>query len=160
MPIAHVIGLGRSGIASARVLNQQGWQVCVSDAKQADSLFTTRKKLEQEGIDVILGWKFDLETLQFQGLSRPDRIIVSPGVPWQLPSLEAARNQGIEMMGEMELAWLSLQDKPWVGITGTNGKTTTTAMIAAIFEAAGLQAPACGNIGNSACELALRRPPH
>ena len=159
MPIAHVIGLGRSGIASARVLNQQGWQVCVSDANQANTLLETQQKLEQEGIRVILGWKFDLETLETQGLSQPDRIVVSPGVPWQLPSLEASRSQGIETMGEMELAWLTLQDKPWVGITGTNGKTTTTAMIAAIFQAAGLQAPACGNIGYSACELALTDQP-
>jgi UDP-N-acetylmuramoylalanine-D-glutamate ligase len=53
------------------------------------------------------------------------------------------------------LAWRYLKDRPWVGITGTNGKTTTTALTAAIFQAAGLNAPACGNIGYAACELAL-----
>jgi UDP-N-acetylmuramoylalanine--D-glutamate ligase len=55
----------------------------------------------------------------------------------------------------MELAWRNLNTAPWVGITGTNGKTTTTALTAAIFQAAGLNAPACGNIGYAACELAL-----
>jgi UDP-N-acetylmuramoylalanine--D-glutamate ligase len=65
---------------------------------------------------------------------------------------------GLETMGEMELAWRSLNTQPWVAITGTNGKTTTTALIAAIFQAAGLNAPACGNIGYAACELALVSP--
>ena len=56
----------------------------------------------------------------------------------------------------MELAWRHLQSIPWVGITGTNGKTTTTALVAAIFQTAGLNAPACGNIGYAACEVALQ----
>ncbi|PSN19798.1 UDP-N-acetylmuramoyl-L-alanine--D-glutamate ligase, partial [filamentous cyanobacterium CCP5] len=60
-----------------------------------------------------------------------------------------------EVIGEMELAWRYLEDRPWIGITGTNGKTTTTALTAAIFQAAGYTAPACGNIGYAACELAL-----
>jgi UDP-N-acetylmuramoylalanine--D-glutamate ligase len=89
-----------------------------------------------------------------------DLVVVSPGVPWDIPGLQHAREQGIETIGEMELAWRYLQDIPWVGITGTNGKTTTTALIAAIFEAAGFYAPAFGNIGYAACEVALaeRKP--
>ena len=75
------------------------------------------------------------------------------------PELITARNQGIETIGEMELAWRNLCDRPWLGITGTNGKTTTTALVAAIFKAAGLNAPACGNIGYAACELALSDHP-
>ena len=55
----------------------------------------------------------------------------------------------------MELAWRHLKSCPWVGITGTNGKTTTTALIAAIFQTAGFNAPACGNIGYAACDLAI-----
>ena len=64
---------------------------------------------------------------------------------------------GIETIGEMELAWRHLQDIPRVGITGTNGKTNTTALTAAIFQTAGLNAPACGNIGYAACEVALSK---
>ena len=156
MPIAHILGLGKSGVAAAQLLNRDGWQVSVSDAGQSDTLFNRRETLEADGITVALGFKFDLDALAAQGPDRPDRIVVSPGVSWQLPALEAARSQGIETLGEMELAWRYLKNTPWVGITGTNGKTTTTAMVAAIFQAAGLQAPACGNIGYSACELALK----
>ncbi|MEO0373710.1 MAG: UDP-N-acetylmuramoyl-L-alanine--D-glutamate ligase [Cyanobacteria bacterium P01_A01_bin.17] len=155
MPTAHIIGLGRSGITAARLLNKNKWQVSVSDTGQSERLSDVKQKLESEGITVALGTKFDLEVLAAAGMSRPDRIVVSPGVSWQLPSLVAAREQGVEAMGEMELAWRYLKHCPWVGITGTNGKTTTTAITAAIFQAAGLQAPACGNIGNSASELAL-----
>ena len=87
--------------------------------------------------------------------SRTHLLVVSPGVPWDSPALVAARDNGLEVIGETELAWRFLQDRPWVGITGTNGKTTTTALTAAIFQAAGFNAPACGNIGYAACELAL-----
>ncbi len=155
MPTAHIIGLGRSGITAARLLNQDKWQVSVSDTGQSEKLVDLKHELEAEGIAVALNTKFDLEEFADQGLSTPDRIVVSPGVSWQLPSLVAARDQGIETMGEMELAWRYLNHCPWVGITGTNGKTTTTAITAAIFQAAGLRAPACGNIGDSASELAL-----
>jgi UDP-N-acetylmuramoylalanine--D-glutamate ligase len=155
MPTAHIIGLGRSGITAARLLNQDGWEVSVSDTGQSEGLVDLKHQLKSEGISVALGSKFDLNSLEAEALPYPDRIVVSPGVSWQLPSLVAARAQGIETMGEMELAWRYLKHCPWVGITGTNGKTTTTAITAAIFQAAGLKAPACGNIGDSASELAL-----
>lgn len=155
MPTAHIIGLGRSGIAAARLLHREGYQVSVSDTGHSDGLLKTQQTLAAEGISVHLRQKFTLAGLDQQGINRPDQIIVSPGVPWQLPALVEARSQGIETFGELELAWRYLQQFPWVGITGTNGKTTTTAIVEAIFAAAGLNAPACGNIGYSACELAL-----
>lgn len=155
MPAVHIIGLGRSGIAAARLLRREGWQVSVGDAGHSEGLVATQKILAAEGIPVHLNLKFSLSALAELGLERPDRIVVSPGVPWQLPTLEEARSQGIETFGELELAWRYLKQYPWVGITGTNGKTTTTAIVEAIFKAAGLRAPACGNIGYSACELAL-----
>ncbi len=159
MPVAHVIGLGRSGVAAARLLKREGWQVSVSDAGCSETLADQQKLLAAEDISVELGSRFNLEALTVQPLGRPDRIVVSPGVSWQLPALAAAREQGIEMMGELELAWLHLQNCPWIGITGTNGKTTTTALVEAIFRTAGLKAPACGNIGYSACEVALANQP-
>ncbi len=76
-------------------------------------------------------------------------------MPWDAPLLVKARELGIETIGEMELAWRYLNNVPWIGITGTNGKTTTTALTGAIFQAAGLNAPACGNIGYAATEVAL-----
>ncbi|MCU0569475.1 MAG: UDP-N-acetylmuramoyl-L-alanine--D-glutamate ligase [Oculatellaceae cyanobacterium Prado106] len=150
MSHAYVIGLGKSGNAAAKLLKRQGWQVTVSDRSTPSSaLLSLQQELTAEGIDIKLGHSFEANPAIMQ------RVVVSPGVPWDLPALVQARQQGIETLGEMELAWRSLQSLPWVGITGTNGKTTTTALIAAIFQAAGLYAPACGNIGYAACELAL-----
>ncbi|MBD1930776.1 MULTISPECIES: UDP-N-acetylmuramoyl-L-alanine--D-glutamate ligase [Cyanophyceae] len=153
MPIAHIIGLGKSGIAAARLLKREGYSVTVSDRNTAESLHEQQQQLEDEGITVKLGYSLELVG------TLPQLIVVSPGVPWDAPLLVQARELGIETIGEMELAWRYLQSCPWVGITGTNGKTTTTALIAAIFQAAGFHAPACGNIGYAACELALSETP-
>jgi UDP-N-acetylmuramoylalanine--D-glutamate ligase len=154
MPSAHVIGLGKSGIAAARLLKRDGWEVTLSDRNSSESLQNWQQELKSEGIAVKLGYSFEptVETLHATSLQL---VVVSPGVPWDVPALVNARKMGIETIGEMELAWRYLQSCPWVGITGTNGKTTTTALIAAIFQAAGFNAPACGNIGYAVCELAL-----
>ena len=152
MKTAHVIGLGRSGIAAARVLARDGYDVILSDRGSAERHQADAERLKGEGITVKLNHSFVPES----GL---DLLVVSPGVPWDAAPLVKARELGIETIGEMELAWRSLKDRPWVGITGTNGKTTTTALVAAIFKAAGLNAPACGNIGYAACELALTAAP-
>ncbi len=150
MPNAHLLGLGKSGIAAARLLKREGWEVTVSDRNTSELLCQQQQKLEREGITVQLGHALELNTPNL-----PQLVVVSPGVPWDSPTLVAARKLGIETIGEMELAWWHLQSYPWVGITGTNGKTTTTALIAAIFKTAGFYAPACGNIGYAACDLAL-----
>jgi UDP-N-acetylmuramoylalanine--D-glutamate ligase len=160
MPKGEIIGLGRSGIAAARLLNKDGWDVTLVDTateeevvsrSNGNELEVSRQQLAKEGVAVKLGCSVTLEAD-----NAPDLIVVSPGVAWDIPALVAAKKQGIETIGEIELAWRYLRTVPWVGITGTNGKTTTTALIAAIFQAAGLNAPACGNIGNAACELALQ----
>jgi UDP-N-acetylmuramoylalanine--D-glutamate ligase len=145
-----VIGLGKSGIAAARLLKRTGWEVTMSDRNTSEPLRQQQQQLEREGIAVHLGYYLELDTPNLLQL-----IVVSPGVPWDSPALVAARSHGIETIGEMELAWRHLQSCPWVAITGTNGKTTTTALIAAIFQTAGFHAPACGNIGYAACDLAL-----
>jgi UDP-N-acetylmuramoylalanine--D-glutamate ligase len=160
MPTGEIIGLGRSGIAAARLLNKDGWQVTLVDSateaqiasrSNAEQLQALQQKLIQEGVTVKLNSSLTLEPNQ-----STDLIVVSPGVPWDSKILETARQLGISTIGEIELAWRYLKQIPWVGITGTNGKTTTTALIAAIFQASGLNAPACGNIGNAACELAIQ----
>jgi len=151
MPKAYVIGLGKSGIAAARLLKREGWQqVVVLDRNTCVTLRQQQQQLEREGITVKLSHSLELDRSNL-----PQIIVVSPGVPWDEPTLVAARSHSIETIGEMELAWRHLQSCPWVGITGTNGKTTTTALIAAIFQTSGFHAPACGNIGYAACELAL-----
>lgn len=150
MPKAHVIGLGKSGVAAARLLKRQGWEVVLSDHNTSSNLRTQQQELAAEQITVELGYTLDLTDSDL-----PQLIVVSPGVPWDIPLLVQARDLGIETIGEMELAWRYLQSIPWVAITGTNGKTTTTSLIASIFQTAGLNAPACGNIGYAACEVAL-----
>ncbi|MBD2607989.1 UDP-N-acetylmuramoyl-L-alanine--D-glutamate ligase [Scytonema hofmannii FACHB-248] len=159
MSKAHVIGFGKSGVAAARLLKKEDWEVVISDSANADILAsrnTSENFLHQQqelaalAITVKLGYSLDLNDADL-----PELIVVSPGVPWDIPLLVKARELGIETIGEMELAWRHLQSIPWVGITGTNGKTTTTALTAAIFQAAGFNAPACGNIGLAACEVAL-----
>ncbi|MEH2071985.1 MAG: UDP-N-acetylmuramoyl-L-alanine--D-glutamate ligase [Nostoc sp.] len=165
MSKAHVIGLGKSGVAAARLLKREGWEVELSDSASAKTLaerntsetLLQQQELAAEQIIIKLG-----QSPELNGANLPELIVVSPGVPWDIPVLNQARQLGIETIGEMELAWRHLRrpsppqaSLPWVGITGTNGKTTTTALIAAIFQAAGLNAPACGNIGYAACEVAL-----
>ncbi len=150
MPLAHVVGLGKSGIAAARLLKREGWEVVLSDRNTSCDLHKQQQELAAEQITVKLGYSLELEDSEL-----PQLIVVSPGVPWDIPVLVKARSLKIETIGEMELAWRSLQYVPWVAITGTNGKTTTTSLIAAIFRTAGLNAPACGNIGYAACEVAL-----
>ncbi len=158
MPHALVIGLGKSGVAAAKLLHQSGWDVQVSDRGDSPLLQQQQQQLAKDHIPVFLGHSPDLEAAN-QKKQLPDLIVVSPGVPWDSPLLVHARNLGIETIGEMELAWRHLGTIPWIGITGTNGKTTTTALTAAIFQVAGLNAPACGNIGDAACELALQYHP-
>jgi UDP-N-acetylmuramoylalanine--D-glutamate ligase len=149
MKRATVIGLGKSGISAARLLQRQGWQVTISDRGNSETLQQQQATLSAEGIDVKLADNFTPDAATMQ------RIVVSPGVPWDVPALVQARDLGIETIGEVELAWEAMSDIPWVAITGTNGKTTTTALVAAMFQAAGYHAPACGNIGLAICEVAL-----
>jgi UDP-N-acetylmuramoylalanine--D-glutamate ligase len=151
MPEALIIGLGKSGVAAARLLKQEGWEVELYDSSTSPTLLKQQQELASEHITVKLK-----TTPEFTNSDLSKLIIVSPGVPWDIPILAQARELGMETVGEMELAWRHLQDIPWVGITGTNGKTTTTALIAAIFQTAGLNAPACGNIGYAACEVAIQ----
>jgi UDP-N-acetylmuramoylalanine--D-glutamate ligase len=152
MTKVEIIGLGKSGIAAARLLlaHDKTATITLSDRNQSEYLQTLKQELANEPITIKLGHSFS-----FDDTTKPDLIVVSPGVPWDLPVLEEARKQGIDTIGEMELAWRYLQSTPWIGITGTNGKTTTTALTEAIFKSGGKNAPACGNIGYAACELAL-----
>lgn len=160
MPKGEIIGLGRSGIAAAKLLHQDSWQVTLVDSAteaqiasrfNAVQLQALQQELTKKGIEVRLD-----SSVTLQPSHAPDCVVVSPGVSWDIEPLAKAREQGIETIGEVELAWRYLNNIPWIGITGTNGKTTTTSLLAAIFEAAGLNAPACGNIGNAACELAIQ----
>ncbi len=154
---AWVFGLGKSGLAAARLLARQGWRVRVWE-RQSDALLQERAQvLQADGIEVALGIDLTPEAIAIAA-PRPQILVVSPGISWHHPALEVARSLGIGVMGEAELAWQWSGGIPWVGITGTNGKTTTTALLAQMFQAAGKKAPACGNIGLPLCEVVGDRP--
>ena len=135
-----VVGLGKSGLAAALFLRRQGAQVTVSDIRSAESLAREIPALLEEGVMVEAGGH---GLLTFR---RQDLIVVSPGVPLDTPELVQARNFGRPIIGELELAARFLKGKI-LAITGSNGKTTTTALAGEILKAAGFRTLVAGNIG-------------
>jgi UDP-N-acetylmuramoylalanine--D-glutamate ligase len=133
-----VLGARVAGAASALALHRLGHEVIVVDRNSADPA------LEAAGIEVIIG-EPDPEKL----LSGVDEVVVAPGIAPSHPVPVAALRKGLDVYSEPELAWrLRGADAPmWLAITGTNGKTTTTTMLASMLSAAGLRTAALGNIG-------------
>lgn len=147
-----VIGLGRSGISAARLLHAQGHTVCLLEQRQTPRLHRTAMALRDEGLQVRLNCPLAaLEQLN------PQAVVLSPGVCWTEPVLVRLRRRGVPVHGETELAWQTMTSPPWIGITGTNGKTTITTMVGHLLQQADRDAPICGNSGAAATELALER---
>ena len=149
-----VVGLGRSGIGAARLLNARGADVWLLESNTSPELKQRADALSASGIQVELGKPLALES--FEALPHwPSMVVVSPGIAFDHPVLNQLRDRSCRVVGEVELAWDAMASIPWVGITGTNGKTTVTSLVAHLLQQGGLDAPACGNIGASAAELAL-----
>jgi len=144
-----VVGLGRSGVASALFLQARGARVTVSDAKPQDQLSQEIPVLLDHGIAFETGGHGERT---FRG---QDLIVVSPGVPVDSPSLVQARALGEPVIGEIELAFQFLP-KNIVAITGSNGKTTTTTLAGEIISAGGFPVVVGGNIGTPAISLVDR----
>src|ERR1700689_5314016 len=142
-----VVGLGKSGVASALFLKAHGARVTVSDTKSGDELRNEIPVLLDHGITVETGGHGERT---FRG---QDLIVVSPGVPIDLPMLVQARAMGEAVVGEIELAAQFLPG-PIVAITGSNGKTTTTTLTGEILTAGGIATLVGGNIGTPAISLA------
>jgi UDP-N-acetylmuramoylalanine--D-glutamate ligase len=149
---ALVVGLGKSGVASALFMKAHGARVTVSDTKSGDELRNEIPVLLDHGITVETGGHGDRT---FRG---QDLIVVSPGVPVDAPPLVQARSLGETVIGEIELAARFLPG-PIVAITGSNGKTTTTTLVGEIMTAAGVPTLVGGNIGTPAISLAERAKP-
>jgi UDP-N-acetylmuramoylalanine--D-glutamate ligase len=147
-----VVGLGKSGVASALFLKAHGARVTVSDTKSGDELRNEIPSLLDHGITVETGGHGERT---FRG---QDLIVVSPGVPVDAPLLAQARALGESVIGEIELAARFLPG-PIVAITGSNGKTTTTSLTGGILTAGGLPTLVGGNIGTPAISLAERATP-
>ena len=136
-----VVGLGKSGKAAARALNNAGAIVEVQDSQTADKLDTQfLQYMQNEEIRSYLGTKPEDMTVY-------DMLVLSPGVPPALDYIEEARKAGAEIIGELELAY-RVGEGRFIAITGTNGKTTTTTLVGEIVKAAGRDTAVVGNIGN------------
>ena len=136
-----VIGAARSGLASAKFLAEQGARVYLNDLKNRESFSPdSLEGLEKRGVQLILGGHPDMDSLNL------DMVVLSPGVPMSIEPVKIARGRGLAVISEMELAARYCR-APMVAVTGTNGKTTTTALIGQVYSEAGRTAFVGGNIG-------------
>jgi UDP-N-acetylmuramoylalanine--D-glutamate ligase len=138
-----VVGLARSGVAAALALRAQGEDVFGLDAGSPRGA----ARLRDAGVELFLD---DLDGVAL--LDRVRAVVKSPGVPAQTPVVLAARERGIPVFGELELAW-RLMENEFVAVTGTNGKTTTVELIGHIYREAGLQVAVAGNVGTALSSL-------
>jgi UDP-N-acetylmuramoylalanine--D-glutamate ligase len=140
-----VVGLARSGQAAAALLHARGEQVIAVDAAPAERL---RADLVPAGVEVHAG--VDGVAL----LERVRAVVKSPGVPQGAPVVAAARERGIPVLGELELAWRCVPNEV-IAVTGTNGKTTTTELLGHIHRESGVPVAVVGNVGTAYSSLAL-----
>jgi UDP-N-acetylmuramoylalanine--D-glutamate ligase len=136
-----VVGLARSGAAAARMLSEHG-EVIGCDAGAP---------AEAAGIE---GVEVHLQTGGTELVERARIVVKSPGVPASAPPIVAARERGLEVVGELELAW-RLVEGEFFGVTGTNGKTTTCELLGAILHSAGAEVAVAGNVGTPLSSLAV-----
>jgi UDP-N-acetylmuramoylalanine--D-glutamate ligase len=131
-----VVGLARSGSAAARMLRHHG-EVIGVDSAEAAPIEGVEVRSRSDGVDLV---------------DRARTVVKSPGVPREAPVVQAALERGIELVGELELAWRLLPNR-FVAVTGTNGKTTTTELLGAIAREAGLAVAVAGNVGTPLSSL-------
>jgi UDP-N-acetylmuramoylalanine--D-glutamate ligase len=149
-----VLGLGKSGTAVATLLAGAGARVYASDAAASPGAEHAAARLAALGVAVGVG------THDLDRIARAALVVASPGIPPTAPPLMRARDAEVPVVGEIEVALRSLPDLRYVAVTGTNGKTTTTALIAHLLRALGLEALAAGNIGIPLADLALHPGPY
>ena len=149
-----VIGLGKSGVAVSRLLAREGLKVYASDAATTDVVREGATALGANGVDTDIG-RHDLDRI-----ARASLVVASPGVPPEAPPLARAREARVPVVSEIEIALRALPEAKVIAVTGTNGKTTTTALVGHLLRAIGLDAIDAGNIGTPLATVALEgRPP-
>ncbi len=146
----YVVGLGSYGTGRevAKAMHALGAAVTVADAKSADQLESERAQLRS----VPVQW--ELGTFSYAGAKSADLVIISPGVPLTLPPLQAAAAQGIPVVSELQVAF-EISQAPFLAVTGTKGKSTTTTLLGEMLGAAGKTVRITGNIGAPAIADAL-----
>jgi UDP-N-acetylmuramoylalanine--D-glutamate ligase len=143
-----VVGLGKSGVSASLLLRSDGISVYASDTGMGANYEEWARTLRDAGAQVDVGGH-DLPRI-----ARSAGVVVAPGVPPDVPALTTARKAGLEVYAEVDIGFLALRRTRCVGITGTNGKTTTTSLIAHILSTAGFRAETAGNIGRPLCDIA------
>lgn len=142
-----VLGAGKSGIAAALLAHRYNNNVFVSEFQNSEKYTDAVEKLDGAGIKYEFGGHTE------NALDNTDLIITSPGIPPHATIIKQAENRSIPIISELEYARTFLPDNPLIAVTGTNGKTTTTTLIAYILNNAGKNAVAAGNIGTPLSEL-------
>jgi UDP-N-acetylmuramoylalanine--D-glutamate ligase len=142
-----VVGLGKTGVETIRFLLKKGALVGASDITPFEKLPKVVTELKEMGVKIEAG-EHRLETFL-----RAEMVVLSPGVPFGLTPVKEAMNKGIEVISEIELASRFIK-KPIIGVTGSNGKTTTSTLIARILEGSGKRVFLGGNIGNPLIQIA------
>ncbi len=148
-----MVGLGRTGVAASGWLADHGVRVYASDADQRPELSDVAEQLRAKSVAVDVGLH------DLQRIRECAAVVVSPGVSPNAPPIAAAHAAGVEVVSELDLAARMLTDSKLIVVTGTNGKTTTTALIAHLLRAAGRSAEAAGNIGRPLIALADNATP-
>jgi UDP-N-acetylmuramoylalanine--D-glutamate ligase len=144
-----VVGLARTGVALCRFLTEQGARVTVTDQAAPEALADHRRDIATLGVNEALG----VAQPHWQGY---DAIVLSPGVPPELPWLMAAKAAGLPVMGELEVASPFIR-RPLLAVSGTNGKTTTTTLLGALLTASGQKPLVGGNIGTPVVSLVAQQ---
>lgn len=143
-----VVGMARSGLATVKYLANKGYEVVVNDSKSGNDIKEVLDELKSyKGVEYVLGKNPSDDILKLVDLA-----VISPGVPLELDFLVKLREMGKEVISEIELAYREGRSKniKFIGITGTNGKTTTTSIVGEICKKVGLETYVVGNIGNPA----------
>ncbi|MCX5721607.1 MAG: UDP-N-acetylmuramoyl-L-alanine--D-glutamate ligase [Nitrospirae bacterium] len=143
-----VMGLARSGVAACRLLQAAGAQVTVADRKEPAELTSILGSIDRDHVGVTVGARYE------SSLDEAELVVISPGVPYRLASLEAARRRGVKVIGELELASQFIRS-PILAITGTNGKSTTVTLIGKFLAESSKRAFVGGNLGTALSEAAL-----
>ena len=141
-----VAGAGLSGIAAARFLLGRGARVVLSDSKKREDLEPGVSGLLESVARASGKLILELGGNRNESFAAADLVVVSPGMPLSLPFFETSRKAGVPVIAEIELAYRHLKGKV-IGVTGSNGKTTTTTLTTELLRGAGLKAHAAGNIG-------------
>ena len=149
-----IVGAGISSIGAAKLLNKEGAKVVILESKSRSSINLSKDIIDQTEIEIFFDTEFKYDQIR-PFLKSLSGVIIPPGISWQHPTIKHLRKLKINIMSEIDLAWSRLNSIPWVGITGTNGKSTVTEMLNHVINSSGISSIAGGNIGYSASELAL-----